>query len=85
MKAIVELRRHAANAERIDATCRKLDRERNPVHALADLRHDRRIGIGQSIGFTARRRAFDEQLHGRKRERLHGREFGRDRGGLQRQ
>lgn len=73
-KAVVEALCDAPRAERVDPTSRQLDCQRNAVELAANIRNDRRIAIVQLKSVAAGRCAFDEQLDGRKIQRLGSRQ-----------
>ena len=67
---LVEQHCNAVNPMHADAGGRKLEGEGDTVESTADLRDDRRLGIGEFQRVTAMGDLPDEQLHRRVAERL---------------
>ena len=83
-QAAVEERAQLAHAEGVDPGGRQLDGQRQPVQPLADLRHDRHVGVGELEVLGAGAGAVDEQPHGAEGERRGRVHPGRRRGRLER-
>ena len=66
-------------AEHLHARSRQFDRQRNAVEPAADVRHDRRIFVGEGKRIAGGRRAFDEE-----RDRLVAQQVDRSRDALRR-
>jgi hypothetical protein len=64
------MRRETPNPEGSDASRRQLDRQCNSVEPAADIGDNRRICVAQLELIQARRDALDEELDGRKAQRL---------------
>ena len=73
-KAIVQSRRQPSDPEGVDAAGCQLDCERNAVEPSADIGDAIRIRVVQLEPVQTRRRSLDEELHGRKAERVVRRE-----------
>ncbi len=63
VEALLQARQHRLRGEELDPRGRELDRERQPVEAIADLRHRRRVLGGDGEVGTHGRRALDEETH----------------------
>jgi hypothetical protein len=73
-KTIVQARRQPFDPEGVDAAGCQLDCERNPVEPPADIGDNGRIRVAQLEPVQTRCRSLDEELHGRKAERVVRRE-----------
>jgi hypothetical protein len=60
------VRREAVNPESLDACCRELDRQRNPVELSANFGYDRGVRVPQLELVQAPRYTLDKQLNGRE-------------------
>src|SRR5260370_32504078 len=68
----IEKRRNPLDSIGADAPGGKFERKRNSIESAADFANDRRVGIIQLETTAARSSAFNEQLRGRKGQRLSG-------------
>jgi hypothetical protein len=69
LEATVEVLRDLTRGERPDARRRQLDRERQPVEALADVSHGLRVAVAQLEVPDREPRPVGEQLDGLRPER----------------
>jgi hypothetical protein len=65
-QAVVQVRREAVDPESLDARCRELDRQRNPVELSANFGYDWGVRVPQLELVQAPRYTLDKQLNGRE-------------------
>src|SRR5882762_9525798 len=70
----IQKRSSGADSEGDDATGGELEGQCNPIESATQVSDDRRIGIAQHKGISARGDVLHEKPHGRKTHRFSGRE-----------